>query len=200
MSAIALPCPIAADLRESKVHQVHMEASPENWSISDYITVGGLSSAFIVWFWKKPFKLLIDMMKGPGRIAEIDKKLDAIFSFISLSQEMSRVTWRAIDRPVWQSDANGMCVHANPFMLRLLGIQDDELLGEGWRNIIHLDDRDMVSKEWDSAVKSKRDFHLRYRWVNSNGDAIPIIANASRLLDHEGRLLGYVGFVTVLEP
>ena len=196
--SIALYLPEA--IRASRIeNQLSMEASPEHWSVSDYVTVGGILSALSVWIWKKPIKKLRNMWSAPDLIAEMNKKLDRIIANVDLATGMSRLTWRAIDRPIWQADANGMCVHANPSMLRLLCVQEDEILGDGWHNIIYIEDRDLVEREWKSAISNKRDFSLRYRWVNASGEEIPIIAHASRLQDTNGNVLGWIGFVTVLE-
>lgn len=194
--AILLPDAIRASRIDG---HLSMEASPEHWSVSDYVTVGGILGTLSVWLWKKPLNKMRNMWTAPDRIEQIDKKLDLILAGVDLATAMSRVTWRALDRPVWQSDANGMCVHANPAMLRLLTIQEEEILGDGWHNIVHMEDRDKVDREWKESVTKKRDFYLSYRWVNASGDEIPIIAHASRLLDTRGNILGWVGFASVLD-
>lgn len=197
--SIAIAYPLS--IRKSQINDCAstLEASPENWSVGDIVTVGGILSGIFLWLWKKPIKLLLDIMKGPGRIELILKKLEVIEAGVSLAASLSRVTWKLLDKPVWQSDATGMCVFCNPSMLALLGRQEDELIGNSWRSIIHEDDRERVMHEWDSAIKDERDFNLSYRWTHANGTSIPITAHASKLTDNEGNRLGYVGFVTALK-
>lgn len=192
--ALHYPMPI----RESRVN-VNLEASPENWSVGDIVTVSGILSALFLWLWKKPIKLLLDMMKGPGRIELILKKLEVIEAGVSLAASLSRVTWKLLDKPVWQSDASGLCVFCNPCMLSLLGRQEDDIIGNGWRSVVHEDDRERVQHEWDAAIRDERDFNLSFRWIHASGKPIRISAHASKLTDSEGNKLGYVGFVTVID-
>jgi len=180
-------------------HRLHLEAHPENWSLGEWLSAGGILAAIATWCWKKPIKKFINMWSVPDRIELILKKLDFISSSVKLSTALSQLTWTAIPRPIWQSDANGMTVHVNEFMLKLLGRQDDEILGDGWMNIIHEDDRERVRREWDMAVRGKRNFHLHYKWVDRTGQSIPIVAQASRLLDTDGEVLGWVGFVSLID-
>ena len=181
-------------------YHTNMEAAdPSGWSISDIITVSGILSGLGIWLWKKPIKKLWNMWQAPDRIAQMDKKLDFILAGVNLAMAMSQVTWQLLARPVWQADANGMTVHINPFMLKLLGRQDDEILGDGWVNIVHEDDRERVRREWRSAIENKRDFHLHYRWVSSSGETINIVGQASRLLDTKGNILGWVGFASIVD-
>lgn len=196
---LSFPLPDAIHASRVEGNRFHLEANPENWSLGEWLSAGGILAAIATWCWKKPVKKLINMWQAPDKIAMIDKKLDLILGGVDLATAMSRVTWRAIDRPVWQSDSNGMCVHANPAMLQLLCVQDDEILGNGWLNIVHMDDRDMVDREWSNSIRNKRDFYLKYRWVNSSGESIPIIAHASRLIDNSGHVLGWVGFVSLID-
>lgn len=194
-------CPtFSGDVRCSRVGKFHtLEANPSNWSIGEWISIGTVMSGLVVWMWHKPIRKLLNMWKAPDRIEKIDKKLDFILASVNLATALSQVTWQAIPRAIWQSDANGMTVHANNFMLKLLCRQIDEILGDGWVNSIHEDDREKVQREWANAVKNKRDFQLHYRWQNSTGEVIPIAAHASRLLDSEGNLLGFIGFVSLID-
>jgi len=182
------------------VHASRVEAAnPQGWSFSEFVTAGGILSAIGVWMWKKPIKKIWNMWQAPDRIEQILKKLDFILAGVSLATAMSQVTWQMLPRPVWQSDANGNTVHANSYMLKLLCRQDDEILGDGWVNSVHEEDRERVQREWKNAVEHKRDFHLRYRWATSAGVSIPIIAQAIRLMDTNGNVLGWCGFASLID-
>jgi len=186
----------------SRVEQTRMgmeAANPNNWSVGDIALVGGFIASAILWWKKNPWRKLKNMWQAPDRIEQILKKLDFILAGVNLATAMSQVTWQMLPRPVWQSDSNGNTVHANSYMLKLLCRQDDEILGDGWVNSVHEEDRERVQREWKNAVEHKRDFHLRYRWVTSAGVSIPIIAQAIRLMDTNGNVLGWCGFASLID-
>lgn len=182
-------------------HMRSQSVNPDEWNA--WIGLGTAITAGAIWLWRHSLggfcKWLWNFIKAPQRIEELYRKLLRIDSAANLALAMSRVTWRTIDRPIWQSDASGLCVHCNPFLLRLLARQEEDIIGNGWMSTVHEEDRARVEREWERIVLHKRDFHLHYRWITSTGVSIPILAQATRLLDLDGVVLGWVGFVTVLE-
>jgi len=180
-------------------HRLHLEAHPENWSLGEWISASGVLAAVITWCWKKPIKKLRNMIQAPDRIEGIDKKLDMILSAVSLAVSLSRNTWRAIDRPLWQADSEGKTIHVNTYMLKILCRQESDLLGNGWINSIHEADRERVADEWSDAVRNKTNFFLHYRLVSASGESIPVIGEAFRLTDTSGNVLGFMGYISLVD-
>ena len=176
---------------------------PDEWSVGDWQTIITSVGAVGIWLYRKTLKSALiwtwNTIKMPTRIAEMFKEINAVRDQSTLALALSRVTWRTIDRPIWESDTHGMCMGCNPYMLRVLARQESEILGNGWRNIVAEQDRDKVDREWTNAVKEGRDFYLHYNWISASGELIPIIASGSRLMDVDGNILGYIGFVTLLD-
>ena len=198
--------PILTDAVASFEQPTKVESNalrPSEWSVGEWETIIGTVASVLAWLYRHSIKAALiwlwNALKAPGRIAQIIAKIERIDQTAELALSLARITWRTIDRPIFQTDSMGMCIHCNPFMLRLLTRQEDEIVGSGWANMIHEEDRDMVLHEWSTAISSRRDFHLHYRWIDSTGQVIRILCNAVRIFDEADNILGWVGIVTVLE-
>jgi PAS domain S-box-containing protein len=178
---------------------------------NDWIALGGAVAGFLVWLWRKSLgafcKWLYNGFKAPQRIAElkadnaeIRASLQSLRHDLHTTTGLARATWDTLSLAVWQSDSFGLCIHVNVMYREMLGFQLSELAGDQWKQSIHPEDKLAVYAEWSSAVKERRPFNMRYRWQTKDGEIIPVHAQASVLLDSQGRVSGWVGFVTDLRP
>lgn len=183
----------------------------EPGEMNDWIALGGAIAAGFVWLWRKSlgafFRWLWNGIKAPQRIAELKTEnaairasLESLRHDLSTTTGLARSTWDGLTFAVWQSDSLGMCIHVNVMYREMLGFQLSELAGDQWKQSIHPEDKLAVYAEWSSAVKERRPFNMRYRWQTKEGEIIPVHAQASVLLDSQGRVSGWVGFVTDLRP
>lgn len=193
----------------------YQERVPEPGEMNDWIALGTAIAAGAAWFWRHTVlavcRWLYNGFKAPQRIAELQaamqrestelrEELGMLKHDIHTAIGLARATWDTLPGAVWQSDSLGMCVHVNTAYREMLGFQFSEVSGDQWKQIIHPDDKHAVYEEWASAVKEHRPFNMRYRWQTKDGEVIPIQAQASVLLDSQGRVSGWVGFVTDLRP
>jgi PAS domain S-box-containing protein len=180
------------------------ERALEPGEMNDWIALGGAVTAGILWLWRKTIKALLlwlyNGFKAPQRIAELQANMETMRHDLHTAIGLARATWDTLSLAVWQSDSLGMCIHVNVMYREMLGFQLSELAGDQWKQSIHPDDKLAVYAEWSSAVKEKRPFNMRYRWQTKDGEIIPVHAQASVLLDSQGRVSGWVGFVTDLRP
>lgn len=188
--------------QETRVHS--QAVTPSEWTVGDWSIVGGAVGAAAMWLWRHTlkawFKFLVDALKGPGRIGDLTVMVNKLVGEIAYAQAIGHAMPDLIDRPIWFSDAAGRCLGCNDFFVRMLVRQKSEILGDAWRTIIHADDRDMVTRQWDAAVQDRRDFALSYRIVASNGTEIPIFSLASCLRAPDGSVIGWIGKITLTEP
>jgi len=172
--------------------------------ISDWLTVGATIGAACLWFWRNAilrfFRYVRNWFKLPSNVSNLLTTVNQMQSLLSTNESRVRATWQTIDRPIFESDANGMCVFANRCMLYVLGKQELDILGNNWRSIIHQPDRDGVFTEWDQAIKQGREFNYRYHWLGHNDDLIAIHCRTSRLTDSRGATTGWVAFIEVESP
>lgn len=97
--------------------------------------------------------------------------------------------------PIFESDEDGQCVRANPSYLQLVERSIDQVVGNGWENILHVEDRARVWEEWRAAVSRHRTFESSYRIKTQSG----VIYNVNCVAvpyfspDSEDKPLGYIG-------
>lgn len=180
----------------------HLNVEVKPGELNEWIALGGVAAAGIAWLWRNTFKALCmwfwNGLKAPQRIEEIMRSMAAMQHDLITTAGIARATWDSLPTPIWQSDALGLCVHCNLAYREVLGYQFSEVSGLQWKQVIYAADKDMVYEEWESAVRDKRPFDLRYRWVSKHGKIIPIHAHASILHDAKGQVAGWVAFVTIL--
>lgn len=147
---------------------------------------------------------LVSLARMPLAVTRTETEVVALRKRVDDGQQITdgkfRILFADIQKPVWKSDGEGNCLWCNPYMLATLGRKMEELLGARWRSVIYDDDRERVTKEWDSCIKEGRTFEMRYRWKHADGSPIPIVATGSIIRDSaQTRILSIVGIVTVLK-
>ncbi|NBQ67421.1 MAG: PAS domain-containing protein [Nitrosomonadaceae bacterium] len=99
----------------------------------------------------------------------------------------------------FEADAQGDCLWVSSAYCELTGATNLNALGTGWTNILHPDDKELVLKEWASAVAGKRDFIQIYRIINLHDQSEhKVRCQASPLLNP--RTKAVEGFVGTLYP
>jgi PAS domain S-box-containing protein len=96
---------------------------------------------------------------------------------------------------IFQTDAAGNCLFINQQGLELMGASPSEVLGRGWANSIHPDDRTRVFAAWDSTVVVNHRFELEYRMMTPQGRVNWVVGNAIAIED-DGNITGYLGTLT----
>lgn len=97
---------------------------------------------------------------------------------------------------IFEADAAGDCVFANPYWLALTGLALEQALGKGWLAAIHPDDRQHVSAAWYKAVRTRRDLALEYRFLSPTGKLTWVVAVGVAARNDSGAITGYIGTVT----
>jgi PAS domain S-box-containing protein len=79
---------------------------------------------------------------------------------------------------IWMGDADARMVHVNARCLEYAGLPLERMIGEGWSEMLHPQDRERYLKEYRSAAAARTDFQslirLRrrdgmYRWFEATG-------------------------------
>jgi PAS domain S-box-containing protein len=97
---------------------------------------------------------------------------------------------------IYQTDAVGNSIFVNQRCLELLGVPLAEILGQGWANSLHPDDRESVFAEWYRTVQAKQEFTSEHRFVTPQGRVNWVFAKAIGIHDETGTVTGYIGTIT----
>ncbi|WP_162009678.1 EAL domain-containing protein [Methylocystis heyeri] len=94
---------------------------------------------------------------------------------------------------IWEADRHGQTVSDSPSWRAYTGQTLEEMLGHGWLDAVHPDDRARVQQTWREAMASRADVDVEarirhadqgYRWTN---------ARATAILDQDGEIEKWVG-------
>jgi PAS domain S-box-containing protein len=88
-----------------------------------------------------------------------------------------------IEQAQFETDATGANTYVNLTFARWLGVGKAELLGWGWVNFVHPDDRIRVRAEWDACRAEHRKYNIRFRFLDAGGEAFPVDVLAAPIPD-----------------
>jgi len=137
------------------------------------------------------YRFIVKVGNIPAKLEEISKEfrtnggatvkdsLARIELTTARGEERQKILLGLVPYAVFETDKEGHCTYVNRSYLRWTGRTEDEVLGDGWVNILAQDERERVTNEWDRAIKHKRLFEARYSIYNeSTGERFPVLCRA----------------------
>jgi PAS domain S-box-containing protein len=98
---------------------------------------------------------------------------------------------------VFHCTPQGHLTYANEQTCQIMGLSLAEILGEGWINAIHPEDRQTVISSWRQALKTGIAFSLEYRFYHPQSDTtIWVINQAQAERDEKNQIKSYVQTLT----
>jgi len=111
---------------------------------------------------------------------------------IKQSEERYRSLILATSQIVWITDPEGRC-EDTPSMRAYTGQTEAEVVGFGWLDTIHPDDREGTVQVWMEAVQTKSLFEIEYRLRRADGNYHYFQARAVPILNEDGSIREWVG-------
>ncbi|WP_445241832.1 PAS domain S-box protein [Microcoleus vaginatus] len=111
------------------------------------------------------------------------------------SEERYRSLIAATSQMVWITDAEGRC-QDTPSFRAYTGQTVDEVVGFGWLDAIHPDDRERTNQVWMEAVQTKILFEMEYRMRGADGNYRYFQARAVPILNEDGSIREWIGTST----
>ena len=93
---------------------------------------------------------------------------------------------------IFLTDEEGRCVYSNVVTCSLTGRPEEQLVGHGWVQSIHPDDRERMVPEWRAAHAAGRGFENECRFQRPDGGVVCVRIRATPVWDGE-TLRGHVG-------
>ncbi len=97
---------------------------------------------------------------------------------------------------VYYSDTEGNCLYANRFLSTLVGYGPEVMLGSGWFQAVHPEDREAMFVEWNRTAALGKPFRLEHRFQRPDGEALWAINQAAPVILESGEIEGFVGTIT----
>lgn len=164
----------------------------------------------LIIFIKKVVKVVNDLEEGYPVLEEIVKefskdrklilkeKFDAIEKDMWLRRERHRLYMELDNESVFEMTDDGQCIWVSESWMLLFGQNAVEASGNGWLAGVNSLDRDKVTSEWETALKQKRQFKMKFR-VKENGKTTWVKCTALPIKDSSGHVYGYLGKITLVQ-
>lgn len=97
---------------------------------------------------------------------------------------------------MWASDSKGDYTWVNHRFLEYTGKKEAEVLGRGWEDLIHADDRPSQLEEYADALENTRVFDLNFRLRAADGEYRWNLSRANPRFTEDGEFDGFYGTCT----
>ena len=109
------------------------------------------------------------------------------------SESRFRQLAASLPQPVWTCGPDGLCDFVNPRWVEFTGMPDTPLLGFGWLDQVHADDRSGLMRAWNTAIAAGEPFKARFRLRHHSGEYRWFDMRATALRDGDGRIVKWFG-------
>lgn len=135
----------------------------------------------------------IDLYQKTAEIERQAAELAAINAELKKSEEKFRGLSACSPVGIFLTDINGFCTYTNPSCQKIYGLEETDMIGEGWIQAIHPDDRERVVTDWYKTSSAGQEYHDEFRIITSSGIERWIYAHSSPMRLDNGNLTGHVG-------
>ena len=122
---------------------------------------------------KKKYPEIVEFTKTTKVILElrtlITSKFDELFESNLVSRSRIDFITDVSVTAFWRANAKGQLVYVNDAFCEMFGKDCDELLGEGWLNVIESEDFDRTVKKWQMAISSQSQTVIEFNVVTTHG-------------------------------
>jgi PAS domain S-box-containing protein len=117
----------------------------------------------------------------------------------TLSHALYRTIVDTIPQMVWTARPDGEVEFLNARVSQYTGLAARDLLGWGWKEVLHPEDLDRCERNWKRALSSGRGFEAEYRLRRHDGTFRWHSHSVIPLLDDAGEVVLWYGSVTDIE-
>ncbi len=110
---------------------------------------------------------------GTERVLEVSRDVTSrkrMEDALRAAEARFRTAAEAIPALLFEADAQGRNTYVNRTFAAFTGLPKQALLGEGWIDFLHPDDRDSVCHVWRKAVRIISPYEQEYRLRSANGE------------------------------
>lgn len=160
-------------------------------SIETILTIIASSLVTLLAVFKKNRDLCKFLVPNGG--SSLADKIDSIVSKLD-GLNTWRFAWMDLsDQVIFETDEHGQIRWINGAFVRLFKRKPSALLGRGWMDFIHPEDKELIVKDWHSDVSSATGYQSTFRLV-INDQTISVNCRSQEL----AKDVGYIGTFDVL--
>lgn len=128
-------------------------------------------------------------------VIDITDRKEAEFA-LRTSEGKFRTLSDSMPQFIWTCDVEGNLNYFNQSVIEYSGLTFDQIMKEGWLQIVHPDDAENTIHLWSEAIKSGNDFIDENRYRRSDGEYRWHLSRAIPQRDTEGVIQMWVGTST----
>ena len=115
---------------------------------------------------------------------------------IEASEEKFRLLADSMPQHIWTADAAGNLNYFNRSVYDYSGLSHEQVMKDGWIQIVHPDDREKNINAWSASVITGKDFLIEHRFRRHDGTYRWQLSRAKAQLDQDGSIKMWVGSST----
>jgi PAS domain S-box-containing protein len=139
--------------------------------------------------------LALSYAKLENRVKQRTAELTVAKEALQAQEERFRCLSSCSPVGIFMADFEGRYTYANPRTQAICGLSLAELLGDGWENCIHPEDRDRVLSRWRDYTREAGEYAIEYRLQTAEGIVRWINVCSAPMFSDSGELIGHVGTV-----
>lgn len=130
---------------------------------------------------------------------EARAEAEAAREALRASEARYRFLAEAIPVQIWTAQPDGTLDYVSQRVADYFGTTVEQVLGEGWRNVIHPDDLGGVVVRWTASLQSGAPYEVEFRLRNRDGAYRWYLGRALAQRDADGRIVQWFGTNTDIE-
>lgn len=136
---------------------------------------------------------LVQSIRTAVRLHKTEEKMEAAICRMAESEERYRSLVFTTSQIVWTTDASGAVVTDLPTWRAFTGQTMEQVMGMGWLNAIHPEDRQATQAMWTRAVMRREQYECGYRLCHHDGTYRHIVARGTAVIGTNGAVREWVG-------
>jgi diguanylate cyclase (GGDEF)-like protein/PAS domain S-box-containing protein len=105
----------------------------------------------------------------------------------------------AVPEIIWTASPGGEDDYFNQRCFDYTGMTFDQLLGSGWKEIVHPDDVDDCDAKWQTALRTGESYNVEYRLRGKDGSYRWFLGRANPIRNAAGEIVKWFGTCTDIE-
>jgi len=118
------------------------------------------------------------------------------------SERRSRTLTDRAPVGIFETDAHGFRTYTNPRWREMGGRSHEQIMGHGWLQAVHRDDRAHVEASWCASMRDGTPWNAEYRLVTPDEEVRWVRGASTPLHSQDGRVTGHIGIdsdITILK-
>ncbi|MDX1546779.1 MAG: PAS domain S-box protein [Rhodothermales bacterium] len=109
------------------------------------------------------------------------------------NEERFRTLAETIPQQVWTADAGGQLTYVSDQVVRYFGRSRDVIVGDGWIDLVHPDDRDPTIARWADSLENGTPYEVEFRLRRADGAYRWHLGRAMPVRDDAGQTVSWFG-------